>query len=148
MSTDERARQPARQFLIARTSLDGSGGDVRERVQRRGASYLRVKCTHWADDGSRGIRRMKRIGALADCGMSVAEDQGPAFHSRGTFTIFGWVNLLTSCLQSLAWMPVNRAGDIMVELPFSKGFKPFYHLENPFILCPTNLVVFNIHSFF
>ncbi|KAG5644326.1 putative NRPS-like protein biosynthetic cluster [Asterophora parasitica] len=32
---------------------------------------------------------------------------------------------------SLSWLPVNRAGDILTELLFSKGFKPFYHMENP-----------------
>lgn len=32
---------------------------------------------------------------------------------------------------SLSWIPVNRAGDIITELLFSKGFKPFYHMENP-----------------
>ncbi|KAF5377825.1 hypothetical protein D9615_006785 [Tricholomella constricta] len=32
---------------------------------------------------------------------------------------------------SLSWMPVNRAGDILTELLFSKGFRPFYHMENP-----------------
>ena len=26
---------------------------------------------------------------------------------------------------------MNRAGDIMVELLFSRRFRPFYHLENP-----------------
>jgi len=48
-------------------------------------------------------------------------------------SIFRWVNLLKAscCLQSLAWMPVNRAGNILVELLFSRGFRPFYHLENP-----------------
>ena len=28
-------------------------------------------------------------------------------------------------------MPANCAGDILVELLFSQGFKPVYHLENP-----------------
>ncbi|KAG6899620.1 hypothetical protein C0995_005371 [Termitomyces sp. Mi166 len=32
---------------------------------------------------------------------------------------------------SLSWLPVNRAGDILAELLFSRGFKPFYHMENP-----------------
>jgi len=32
---------------------------------------------------------------------------------------------------SLSWTPVNRAAEIMTELLFSKGFKPFYHMENP-----------------
>ncbi|KAG6864883.1 putative NRPS-like protein biosynthetic cluster [Blastosporella zonata] len=32
---------------------------------------------------------------------------------------------------SLSWIPVNRAGDILTELLFSRGFKPFYHMENP-----------------
>ncbi|KAF8887098.1 hypothetical protein BD779DRAFT_1611593 [Infundibulicybe gibba] len=32
---------------------------------------------------------------------------------------------------SLSWIPVNRAGDVITELLFSNGFKPFYHMENP-----------------
>ncbi|KAG6873820.1 hypothetical protein C0992_008373 [Termitomyces sp. T32_za158] len=32
---------------------------------------------------------------------------------------------------SLSWLPVNRAGSILTELLFSRGFKPFYHMENP-----------------
>ncbi|KAG6856431.1 putative NRPS-like protein biosynthetic cluster [Tephrocybe sp. NHM501043] len=32
---------------------------------------------------------------------------------------------------SLSWIPVNRAGSILTELLFSRGFKPFYHMENP-----------------
>lgn len=28
-------------------------------------------------------------------------------------------------------MPVNRAGVVISELLFSKGFRPFYHMENP-----------------
>ncbi|KAG6916177.1 putative NRPS-like protein biosynthetic cluster [Tephrocybe rancida] len=32
---------------------------------------------------------------------------------------------------SLSWIPVNRAGDILTELLFSRGFRPFYHMENP-----------------
>ncbi|RDB14628.1 Non-canonical non-ribosomal peptide synthetase FUB8 [Hypsizygus marmoreus] len=38
---------------------------------------------------------------------------------------------LPSLEGSLSWIPVNRAGAIMTELLFSKGFKPFYHMENP-----------------
>jgi len=47
------------------------------------------------------------------------------------FSFLGSANLQMSCRQSLAWMPVNRAGDILVELLFSRGFRSFYHLENP-----------------
>lgn len=32
---------------------------------------------------------------------------------------------------SLSWIPVNRAGDAITEMLFSKGFKPIYHMENP-----------------
>ncbi|KAF8059573.1 hypothetical protein FPV67DRAFT_1633230 [Lyophyllum atratum] len=32
---------------------------------------------------------------------------------------------------SLSWIPVNRAGDVLTELLFSKAFKSFYHMENP-----------------
>ncbi|KAG5337253.1 putative secondary metabolism biosynthetic enzyme [Termitomyces sp. Mn162] len=32
---------------------------------------------------------------------------------------------------SLSWLPVNRASNILMELLFSKGLKPFYHMENP-----------------
>ncbi|KNZ77600.1 L-aminoadipate-semialdehyde dehydrogenase large subunit [Termitomyces sp. J132] len=32
---------------------------------------------------------------------------------------------------SLSWLPVNRASNILTELLFSKGLKPFYHMENP-----------------
>ncbi|KAK0445815.1 hypothetical protein EV421DRAFT_1902179 [Armillaria borealis] len=32
---------------------------------------------------------------------------------------------------TLSWLPVNRAGQIVVELLFSHRFKPIYHIENP-----------------
>ncbi|KIK51463.1 hypothetical protein GYMLUDRAFT_101031 [Collybiopsis luxurians FD-317 M1] len=32
---------------------------------------------------------------------------------------------------SLSWMPVNRAASVIIELLFSTGFRPIYHLENP-----------------
>ncbi|KAK0457438.1 uncharacterized protein EV420DRAFT_1548198 [Desarmillaria tabescens] len=32
---------------------------------------------------------------------------------------------------TLSWLPVNRAGQIVVELLFSDRFKPIYHMENP-----------------
>ena len=44
---------------------------------------------------------------------------------------FEWVNLLMSSRQSLAWMPVNHADDIMIKLLLLRWFQPFYHLENP-----------------
>ncbi|PBK84252.1 hypothetical protein ARMGADRAFT_1018688 [Armillaria gallica] len=31
----------------------------------------------------------------------------------------------------LSWLPVNRAGQIIIELLFSERFKPIYHMENP-----------------
>lgn len=34
-------------------------------------------------------------------------------------------------MQSLSWIPVNRAGNVITELLFSDGFQPFYHMENP-----------------
>ncbi|KXN84174.1 Linear gramicidin synthase subunit D [Leucoagaricus sp. SymC.cos] len=32
---------------------------------------------------------------------------------------------------SLSWIPVNRAGDAITDMLFSKGFRPIYHMENP-----------------
>ncbi|KAF5348495.1 hypothetical protein D9756_009661 [Leucocoprinus leucothites] len=32
---------------------------------------------------------------------------------------------------SLSWIPVNRAGDAITEMLFSKTFRPIYHMENP-----------------
>ncbi len=32
---------------------------------------------------------------------------------------------------TLSWLPVNRAGQIVIELLFSECFKPIYHMENP-----------------
>ena len=32
---------------------------------------------------------------------------------------------------SLSWIPVNRAGDAITEMLFSKTFRPMYHMENP-----------------
>jgi len=32
---------------------------------------------------------------------------------------------------SLSWIPVNRAGDAITEMLFSKTFRPVYHMENP-----------------
>ncbi|KIK64898.1 hypothetical protein GYMLUDRAFT_39839 [Collybiopsis luxurians FD-317 M1] len=32
---------------------------------------------------------------------------------------------------SLSWMRVNRAASVVIELLFSTGFRPIYHLENP-----------------
>ncbi|PBK63110.1 acetyl-CoA synthetase-like protein [Armillaria solidipes] len=32
---------------------------------------------------------------------------------------------------TLSWLPVNRAGQIVIELLFSERFKPIYHMENP-----------------
>ncbi|KIK63254.1 hypothetical protein GYMLUDRAFT_197778 [Collybiopsis luxurians FD-317 M1] len=32
---------------------------------------------------------------------------------------------------SLSWMPVNRTASVVIELLFSIGFRPIYHLENP-----------------
>ncbi|KIK56246.1 hypothetical protein GYMLUDRAFT_76195 [Collybiopsis luxurians FD-317 M1] len=32
---------------------------------------------------------------------------------------------------SLSWLPVNRTASVVIELLFSKGFRPIYHLENP-----------------
>ncbi|KAF9018364.1 acetyl-CoA synthetase-like protein [Hymenopellis radicata] len=34
-------------------------------------------------------------------------------------------------MGSLSWMPVNRAGNAIVDLLFSERFRPTYHLENP-----------------
>ena len=39
--------------------------------------------------------------------------------------------LVSDILQSLSWMPVNRAGNVIVELALSKRFRPMYHMENP-----------------
>jgi hypothetical protein len=32
---------------------------------------------------------------------------------------------------SLSWIPVNRAGDAITEMLFSKTFRTIYHMENP-----------------
>lgn len=32
---------------------------------------------------------------------------------------------------SLSWIPVNRAGDAITDMLFSKSFRPIYHMENP-----------------
>ncbi|GLB38787.1 putative acetyl-CoA synthetase-like protein [Lyophyllum shimeji] len=41
------------------------------------------------------------------------------------------IGALPALEGSLSWIPVNRAGDVITELLFSKRFKPFYHMENP-----------------
>ncbi|KAK7053490.1 hypothetical protein VNI00_004116 [Paramarasmius palmivorus] len=41
------------------------------------------------------------------------------------------VKALPALSGSLSWMPVNRAANVIVELLFSRNFRPFYHMENP-----------------
>ncbi|KAK0202205.1 hypothetical protein DFS33DRAFT_1444321, partial [Desarmillaria ectypa] len=41
------------------------------------------------------------------------------------------VGALPKLEGTLSWLPVNRAGQIVVELLFSDRFKPIYHMENP-----------------
>ncbi len=45
---------------------------------------------------------------------------------------FSALKAIPALSGSLSWIPVNRAGDAITEMLFSKGFRPIYHMENPY----------------
>ncbi|KAG5635590.1 putative NRPS-like protein biosynthetic cluster [Sphagnurus paluster] len=66
------------------------------------------------------VRTSQQLGAL------------PALEGVSQILLSGsLIQRLVCAFQSLSWLPVNRAGDVLTELLFSKAFRPFYHVENP-----------------
>ncbi|KAG6884831.1 putative NRPS-like protein biosynthetic cluster [Termitomyces sp. T159_Od127] len=76
---------------------------------------------------------------LQGCSVRIGQMTGPegsgAWNESEHFPIIvrasQQLGALPALQGSLSWLPVNRAGSILTELLFSRGFKPFYHVENP-----------------